>query len=320
MSNKLRVKIYCDGKSLGDVEFDQDVIKVGRLKRSHLHLDDESVGRMHAVIERTSEGYRLIDLGSESGSFLNGVQVNKNAMLPKTGTLLFGLFRVEFELDEALAQVDLFESFNQQLSEPDKDHHKDLCEALCRKLEEVQSSSVADARKMLARWSMIDDERKRAWLRLLIEEIRSCQKAEETLQRKRIATMLNLGMEGMEAIYQLEPDVALDKAYETVMEMALAKTGLTLFLEMGLGENMTKAYKAMPPAEQKKQRADVDSFLEVHHKLADRLQTAIVAGGSLVPAYMSRASGREPTDEDRSQWKAAFDQIKAQQKKANEAK
>ncbi len=56
----------------------QSVIKIGRDQKSHLRLDDESVSRMHAVIEAKPDEVQLIDLGS--GTFVNGSQVNKCAL------------------------------------------------------------------------------------------------------------------------------------------------------------------------------------------------------------------------------------------------
>jgi hypothetical protein len=56
----------------------QGVIKIGRDQKSHLRLDDETVSRMHAVIEAKPEEVQLIDLGS--GTYVNGSQVNKCAL------------------------------------------------------------------------------------------------------------------------------------------------------------------------------------------------------------------------------------------------
>jgi len=56
----------------------QSVIKIGRDQKSHLRLDDETVSRMHAVIEAKPEEVQLIDLGS--GTYVNGSQVNKCAL------------------------------------------------------------------------------------------------------------------------------------------------------------------------------------------------------------------------------------------------
>ena len=53
----------------------QDVIKIGKLKSSHLCLDDEAVARMHAVIEVSGDEVRIIDLGSSTGTVLNGQRI-----------------------------------------------------------------------------------------------------------------------------------------------------------------------------------------------------------------------------------------------------
>lgn len=66
-----------NGVSEGTQIFEQPVIKIGRIHNAHLVLDDPTVARMHAVIERDSEGVSIIDLGSGSGTFVNDAKVNK---------------------------------------------------------------------------------------------------------------------------------------------------------------------------------------------------------------------------------------------------
>jgi len=71
------------------------VIKVGKVPSSHLRLDDESVSRMHAVIEVTGPSdVSIIDLGSTRGTFVNGQKVNK-AKLQSGDTVLIGDIRIE---------------------------------------------------------------------------------------------------------------------------------------------------------------------------------------------------------------------------------
>lgn len=56
----------------------QDVIKIGRDQKSHLRVEDDSVARMHAVIEAKPDEVQIIDLGS--GTLVNGQTVNKCAL------------------------------------------------------------------------------------------------------------------------------------------------------------------------------------------------------------------------------------------------
>jgi hypothetical protein len=60
-----------------DVSIDQDVIKIGRDARSHVRLEDDAVGRVHAVIERDSQGFVVIDLGNDPRTRVNGKAINK---------------------------------------------------------------------------------------------------------------------------------------------------------------------------------------------------------------------------------------------------
>jgi TonB family protein len=103
MSKTLNLNIYHGDQLIEQKSLSQDVIKIGKLKSSHLCLDDESVARMHAVIEVSGSDVRVIDLGSSSGTLLNGERIEKNASLNSGDTLEFGPFRVEVEVADAAA-------------------------------------------------------------------------------------------------------------------------------------------------------------------------------------------------------------------------
>ena len=48
---------------------------IGRSVDCQVRLDDLTVSRVHARIERRSQGYLLIDLGSKNGTHVNGQEV-----------------------------------------------------------------------------------------------------------------------------------------------------------------------------------------------------------------------------------------------------
>lgn len=74
----IQFDIFRDDQLLRTEKFRQDVIKIGRLSRSHLRLEDDDVSRMQSIVEVTKDGkVVIIDLGSAKGTFVNGQKVNK---------------------------------------------------------------------------------------------------------------------------------------------------------------------------------------------------------------------------------------------------
>ena len=99
MSTKtLAIKVFYGDQLVDTQTLSQDVIKIGKLKSSHVCLEDEAVARMHAVIEVSGNEVRVIDLGSATGTTLNGARVDKNAALGDGDVLTFGPYRLEIGL------------------------------------------------------------------------------------------------------------------------------------------------------------------------------------------------------------------------------
>jgi hypothetical protein len=103
MSQTLNLNIYKNNQFVEQKTLSQDVIKIGKLKSSHLCLEDDTVARMHAVIEVSGSDVRVIDLGSSSGTLLNDQRVEKNDVLKSGDVLVFGPYRIEVEFVAAAA-------------------------------------------------------------------------------------------------------------------------------------------------------------------------------------------------------------------------
>jgi FHA domain len=101
----LKFEIYKGDELVREEVLNQDVIKVGKLASSHLRIDDETVSRMHAVIEVTgADDVHIIDLGSTRGTLVNGERINK-ARLQSGDEIMFGESRVIVTFLEAQAAV-----------------------------------------------------------------------------------------------------------------------------------------------------------------------------------------------------------------------
>jgi pSer/pThr/pTyr-binding forkhead associated (FHA) protein/DNA-directed RNA polymerase subunit RPC12/RpoP len=62
------------GRRMHDIK--EDVVTVGRGPESSIFLDDVTVSRKHAEIERGERGYRIRDAGSLNGTYVNRVRVD----------------------------------------------------------------------------------------------------------------------------------------------------------------------------------------------------------------------------------------------------
>ncbi len=103
----LTFRIFLHDQLVDTRAFTQDVIKIGRLASSHLRLDDEAVGRMHAVIEVGPSDVRVIDLGSSLGTQLNARPLARNAELHSGDAMQIGPFRIEVAIAEAASVMSL---------------------------------------------------------------------------------------------------------------------------------------------------------------------------------------------------------------------
>ena len=76
----------------------EDAVTLGRDRASTLHLRDLAVSRQHCVIEPASNAFRVRDLDSRHGTFVNGVPVRERVLQPgdqiAVGESLF-LFQVD---------------------------------------------------------------------------------------------------------------------------------------------------------------------------------------------------------------------------------
>jgi hypothetical protein len=96
---KLSFRIFKNGQLVRETQLNQGVIKIGKMASAHLHIDDEHVSRMHAIIEVLGDEVSVIDLGSTGGTFVNGQRINK-AKLQSGDAITVGESRIEIAIGE----------------------------------------------------------------------------------------------------------------------------------------------------------------------------------------------------------------------------
>jgi hypothetical protein len=94
----LTFRVFKGSQFIREEQLSLSVIKLGKVPSAHLKLDDESVSRMHAIIEVNGPAdVSIIDLGSAKGTFVNGQKVNK-AKLQTGDTIVVGETRIELAI------------------------------------------------------------------------------------------------------------------------------------------------------------------------------------------------------------------------------
>jgi len=78
----------------------EGVLRIGRASDCDLILEHPSISRAHAELRGEDRGWRLLDLGSKNGSFIDG-HTTSDAMLDRTCWLRFGDVHCEFAVLDA---------------------------------------------------------------------------------------------------------------------------------------------------------------------------------------------------------------------------
>lgn len=95
-----------DGGEIAERALDKDVVTLGRVMGNDIVLPDadKRVSSKHARVERGGRSWRLVDLGSAGGTFLNGERLDTQSPAPlRDGDSIdIGPFRIRFSREEAV--------------------------------------------------------------------------------------------------------------------------------------------------------------------------------------------------------------------------
>ena len=96
MPNEIGVLIVRAGAQAGArFPLNEELTRLGRHPESEISLDDITVSRRHAEIERTPDGYVVSDAGSLNGTYVNQERVDR-MVLRHGDELQIGKFRLVF--------------------------------------------------------------------------------------------------------------------------------------------------------------------------------------------------------------------------------
>ena len=97
ISNRTGVLVIRNGTGSGkQFELKRDLITIGRAADNQVRLEDDSVSRQHAVINRQGARFMIRDVGSLNGTYVNQKLINSETPLGSYQELRIGAVRLLF--------------------------------------------------------------------------------------------------------------------------------------------------------------------------------------------------------------------------------
>lgn len=95
-----QLMVYRNGSFESEHDVTKDKIALGRHSENDVVLNDLTMSRFHARIERRASDYVIVDLNAQNGVLLNGSKVEGESNLSNGDRLTMGLFEIHFEAKE----------------------------------------------------------------------------------------------------------------------------------------------------------------------------------------------------------------------------
>lgn len=94
--------VFQEGARAGEEMFlEAYEVTFGRSKKADVYLDDDRLSRLHSKIIRVGNGYRLVDLNSRNGTFVNGMRVLEHP-LTSFDAIQIGDTKIKFLIHDAM--------------------------------------------------------------------------------------------------------------------------------------------------------------------------------------------------------------------------
>ena len=97
---QVRIVVYRNGKKELCVPITESGAGIGRDLGNPVQLSLPEVSKRHALVQKTAQGWCVLDLDSRNGLFVNGSKV-KEAILQNGDRLMIGPYTLVFEIEQA---------------------------------------------------------------------------------------------------------------------------------------------------------------------------------------------------------------------------
>ena len=132
-------------------------LKIGRDASNHIIIEDASISRNHALLSVTGDSYKIRDLDSLNGTFINGIRIRGESKLVSDDILKLG------------SQLIPWMSYVDSADNPEVSNHNEKVKAISN--EATTSSNVEEVDPIEKKGVLKDNEERSKWAIYLIAAI-----------------------------------------------------------------------------------------------------------------------------------------------------
>ncbi len=98
-----QLTLVLDSREVRTFELNQGVTTIGRAQENDIVINNLALSRKHAQVEAQGRSYKVVDLGSQNGVYVNGERVRGKQLLKDQDAVTLGTYQFVFR-DEAVAR------------------------------------------------------------------------------------------------------------------------------------------------------------------------------------------------------------------------
>ncbi|MBU0478481.1 FHA domain-containing protein [bacterium] len=106
-SPKYRLMLMEGARVKEEYQLDENELAIGRAEENKIVLKNETVSRKHAIVKKENNQYKIADLGSSNGTFVNNKKI-KEKVLSKGDEIKIGKFVLKFVTEGSCPEPGLF--------------------------------------------------------------------------------------------------------------------------------------------------------------------------------------------------------------------
>ena len=214
------------------LDFNKPEVSIGRVQENDIVLPEANISKRHCRIAFRDDKFVITDLGSDTGTYVNGRKVTVSRPLKHGDKILIGNFTILVEEHEECIVKDFVEVEKQSLSDNAEAHVENIPLELDTRLDEIDTVTFLDPAAPTEEpevineddlWSHDEEHATEFWDN--IEQLSSNERATllTSYLRREVARLTNLDPSVIDPMQSLV-DIGLDSLVVTELRNQLQKT------------------------------------------------------------------------------------------------